>query len=63
MTSLCVYCGSNFGASPEFAAKARELGTPGLLVSAPMGGSLAEVLPRRGFAETNRVFFKGFAHD
>lgn len=27
MTSLCVYCGSNFGSSPEFAAKARKLGT------------------------------------
>ncbi|CAN5191924.1 GNAT family N-acetyltransferase [soil metagenome] len=44
-------------------AKAREMGTPGLLVSAPLGGSLAEVLPRRGFSETNRVFFKGFAND
>lgn len=38
--------------------KARELGCPGLLVSAPAGGALAEVLPRRGYAETNRVFFK-----
>ena len=27
MTSLCVYCGSNFGASPAFADKARKLGT------------------------------------
>jgi GNAT superfamily N-acetyltransferase len=39
-------------------AKARELGSAGLLVSAPAGGALAEVLPRRGYAETNRVFFK-----
>ena len=34
------------------------LGAVGLLVSAPFGGKLAEVLPRRGFEETNRVFFK-----
>lgn len=33
-----------------------------LLVSAPFGGSLAEVLPRLGYAETNRVFFKQVAH-
>jgi hypothetical protein len=29
-----------------------------LLVSAPFGGALSEVLPRVGYAETNRVFFK-----
>lgn len=44
-------------------SKARELGAPGLLASAPVGGALAEVLPRRGYAETNRTFFKGFGHD
>ena len=38
--------------------KARALGCPGLLVSAPSGGVLAKVLPHRGYAETNRVFFK-----
>lgn len=38
--------------------KARELGSPGLLVSAPFGGRLFEVLPRRGYVEANRVFFK-----
>lgn len=38
--------------------KARVLGCPGLLVSAPAEGVLARVLPRRGYAETNRVFFK-----
>jgi len=32
----------------------------GLLVSAPFGGILAEVLPNVGYAETNRVFFKSF---
>jgi GNAT superfamily N-acetyltransferase len=38
--------------------KARDLGSSGLLVSAPSGGTLAQVLPRVGYAETNRVFFK-----
>jgi GNAT superfamily N-acetyltransferase len=42
---------------------ARELGCPGLLVSAPSEGVLVQVLPRRGYAETNRVFFKGLGHD
>lgn len=42
---------------------ARERGCPGLLVSAPSGGSLAEVLPRVGYTETNRVFFKPVQHD
>ena len=42
--------------------KAREVGAPGLLVSAPYGGALAEVLPRRGYRETNRVFFKRVTH-
>lgn len=36
----------------------REVGSPGLLISAPMGGDLAEVLPRIGYEETNRTFFK-----
>lgn len=39
-------------------ALARRLGSPGLLVSAPFGGDLFKVLPRVGYAETNRVFFK-----
>ena len=38
--------------------KAKELGSPGLLVSAPFGGKLFELLPRLGYVETNRVFFK-----
>ena len=42
--------------------KARALGCPGLLVSAPAEGVLAQVLPRRGYAETNRVFFKGLTN-
>ena len=39
-------------------ALARELGSPGLLVSAPFDGDLAKVLPRVGYRESNRVFFK-----
>ena len=38
----------------------QEKGAQGLLVSAPYGGSLAEVLPKIGYKETNRVFFRGF---
>jgi GNAT superfamily N-acetyltransferase len=46
-------------------AKARELGAGGLLVSAPCGGALAAVLPRYGYRDANRVFFKRFSdtHD
>lgn len=39
-------------------AKAAELGSPVLLVSAPFGGKLFEVLPRLGYSETSRVFCK-----
>lgn len=37
---------------------AASLGAVGLLISAPYGGRLAKVLPRIGFQETNRVFFR-----
>lgn len=37
---------------------ARRLGSPGLLVSAPFEGDLFKVLPRIGYAEASRVFFK-----
>lgn len=40
---------------------ATEENASGLLVSAPHGGRLAEVLPHVGYRETNRVFFKGLA--
>lgn len=40
---------------------ARELGSPVLLVCAPIAGRLFEVLPRRGYRESNRVFCKGLA--
>ena len=42
-------------------AKARELGAAALLVSAPVGGRLARVLPRTGYRETSRVFVRGLA--
>lgn len=38
--------------------KAREMGSPGLLVSAPFAGRLFELLPRQGYAEVSRTFFK-----
>ena len=43
--------------------KAAALGSPALLVSAPFGGDLAEVLPHVGYVETNRVFCKPLASD
>lgn len=39
-----------------------EIGSPGLLISAPVGSILAEVLPRVGYIETNRVFFRKTKH-
>lgn len=38
---------------------ARDAGAAALLVSAPFGGRLAEVLPAVGYQETNRVFCRG----
>lgn len=40
---------------------ATDLGSPGLLVSAPTGGVLADILPHLGYIETNRVFFRKFS--
>ena len=42
---------------------ARRFGSPGLLVSAPFDGDLFKVLPRVGYAETNRVFFKKVSYE
>lgn len=41
---------------------AKEICSPGLLVSAPLGGRLATILPRIGYSETNRVFLKRIHH-
>lgn len=43
--------------------KARELGSPGLIVSAPFAGRLFEVLPRCGYTEVSRIFFKKVTND
>lgn len=43
--------------------KALALGSPGLLVSAPFAGKLFEVLPRLGYVETSRIFFKRVTAD
>lgn len=40
---------------------AREIGSPCIFSSSPVGGRLAKVLPRQGYTETNRVFFKRLA--
>jgi GNAT superfamily N-acetyltransferase len=42
-------------------ARARALGSPGLAINAPLGGRLADLLPKCGFREVGRCFFKGFA--
>ena len=42
---------------------AEELGSCGLLVSAPFEGKLAQVLERTDYVETNRVFFKRLQHE
>jgi GNAT superfamily N-acetyltransferase len=44
-------------------AKAREVGSPVLLVSAPFEGDLFRVLPHVGYTEANRVFVKRVQHD
>lgn len=38
-----------------------ELGAVGVLVSAPSGGRLAEVMPGLKYRETNQIFFKAVA--
>jgi len=42
--------------------KARAISSRGLVVSAPYGGDLFAVLPRLGFDECARVFFKRLPH-
>lgn len=38
-------------------------GACGILVSSPTGGDLADVLPRVGYTETNRVFFRSLGDE
>ena len=38
--------------------KAKEIGSRGLIVNAPYAGRLFEVLPRLGYGEAARIFFK-----
>lgn len=45
----------------EAEALAAKLGAVGLFISAPMGGRLAQVLPRQKYRETDRVFFRRLA--
>ncbi len=42
--------------------RAREVGSPGILFSAPIGGALAELLVRKGSKEVGRVFFEAVEH-
>jgi GNAT superfamily N-acetyltransferase len=42
---------------------AKDRGSSGLLISAPSGGRLAEVLPKAGYKETNVVYFKRLDHE
>lgn len=48
------------GTKLRYAAEAHTeaIGSAGLLISAPLEGILAKVLPGAGYVETNRVFFK-----
>lgn len=39
-------------------ARAVELGAAALMVSAPVGGRLAHVMPRAGYRQTNEVFMR-----
>lgn len=41
---------------------AKEAGSPGLLVSAPLGGRLCDLLPKVGYRPTSCIFFKEFGH-
>ena len=43
----------------EVEAYAASRGAAGILVSSPSQGALVDILPRKGYSESNRVFFKG----
>jgi GNAT superfamily N-acetyltransferase len=42
---------------------AKEILASGILITAPLGSNLAEVLPHVGYVETNRVFFRNFNNE
>lgn len=62
---LKAYRDTGAGTKLREAAEAwsKEAGAYGILMSAPVSGDLAEILPHVGYSETNRIFFKGFAHE
>ena len=43
--------------------RARDLGCPGILLSTPFGGRLFELLPKCGYTESHRVYFKALPHE
>lgn len=45
----------------EAEKQAKACGSPGHLVSAPLGGRLCELLPKLGYRPSSMVFFKGFS--
>lgn len=57
---LKAYRGTGAGNKLREAAEewSKQAGAIGILMSAPLDGDLAEVLPRVGYSETGRVFFK-----
>lgn len=55
----CRKTGAGLALLREGEKLAHKLGAQYFLVSAPVGGRLAEVLPHVGYDETNRVFLKG----
>lgn len=55
------YRGTGAGLKLRVAAEeaARSAGAVGVLLSAPSEGRLSMILPRSGYRETNRMYFKG----
>ncbi|MEX3630325.1 MAG: GNAT family N-acetyltransferase [Burkholderia sp.] len=41
--------------------RARDLGAVGLYITSPADGRVAAILPRSGYRETNRTFYRGLA--
>ena len=62
VTQVYRHTGAGLALIAAAEALAAELKAPGILFSAPTKGSLEKVLPRRGYRQTNAVFFKELAH-